>query len=91
MILYHILSTTGEIKICMKFAQSSGAVEYTDCISAVENDPYPHPKVCLGYDIKQSDGEVSVMLGLYGIQSTPLFPSLPDQLWPGVVEFVFSF
>ena len=53
------------------FAQSAGAVEYTDCTS--------------GYDTKQSDGEVLVMLKLWGMQSTPLLPSLPCPLWPGVV------
>ena len=43
------------------------------------------PIECPGYDIKQSDGEVPVMLELWGIQSTPSLPSLPDPLWPGVV------
>ncbi len=47
------------------------AVEYTDCTS--------------GYDTKQSDGEVSVMLGLLRIKSTPSLPLLPGSLWPGVV------
>ena len=37
-------------------AQSAGAVEYTNCISV---DP---PNECLGYDAKQFDGEVPVML-----------------------------
>ena len=40
---------------------------------------------CPGYDTKQSDGEVPVMLELRGMWSTPLFPSLPGLLWPGVV------
>ena len=34
---------------------------------------------------KQSDGEVPVMLGLLGMRSTPLLPSLLGPLWPGVV------
>ena len=38
-----------------------------------------------GYDTKQSDGEVPVMLGLWGIRSTPSLPLLPGPLWPGVV------
>ena len=50
---------------CLK-TQSAGAVEYTDCIS--------------GYDIKQSDGEVPVMLELWGMQSTSSLPSLPGSL-----------
>ena len=43
--------------------------------------------VCVwpGYDTKQSDGEVLVMLELWGIQSTPSLPLLPGQLWSGVV------
>ena len=36
-------------------------------------------------DTKQSDGEISVLLELWGMQSTPSFPSLPDPFWPGVV------
>ena len=32
---------------------------------------------------KQSDGEVSVMLGLWGMRSIPLLPSVPDPLWLG--------
>ena len=43
------------------------------------------PNECPGYDTKQSDGEATVMLGPWGIWSTPLLPSLPDPLWPGVV------
>ena len=49
-------------------AQSVGAVEYTDCFSVT----------------KQSDGEVPVMLELWGMRSAPLLPSLPDPLCPGV-------
>ena len=39
-------------------AQSVGAVEYE----------------CPGYDARQSDGEVPVMLELWGMLSTPLLP-----------------
>ena len=38
------------------------------------------------YDTKQSDGEASVMLKLWGMQSAPSLPSLPGPLWPQVVE-----
>ena len=38
-----------------------------------------------GYDTKQLDGEVPVILGLWGMQSTPSLPLLPGPLWPGVV------
>ena len=37
------------------------------------------------YDFKQSDGEILVRLELWGMQSTPLLPSLPGLLSPGVV------
>ena len=56
-------------------AQLAGAIEYTDYISAE----------CPRYDIKQSDGEVPVMLEFWGMWSTPLLPLLPGPLWPGVV------
>ena len=36
------------------------------------------------YDTKQS-GEVPIMLELWGMRSTPSFPSLPGPLWHGVV------
>ena len=40
---------------------------------------------CPGYDIKQSDSDVPVMLELWGKQSTPLLPSLPGLLCLKVV------
>ena len=59
------------------FAQSAGAVEYTKCISTEglnSHNEYP------GYDKKQSDGQVPVMQGLWGMQSFASLPSLPDPL-----------
>ena len=38
-----------------------------------------------GYDTKQSDGEIPVVLEPRGMQNTPSMPSLPVPLWPGVV------
>ena len=38
-----------------------------------------------GYGTKQSDGEVPLMLGLWGMPSTPSLPLLPGPLWPGMV------
>ena len=38
-----------------------------------------------GYDTKQSDGVASVMLELWGMQSTPSMPSLPVPLCPRLV------
>ena len=43
------------------------------------------PHKCPGYDTKQSDGEASVMLELWGMWNTPSLPSLPGPLWPGVI------
>ena len=45
----------------------------------------PPPKDCPGYDTKQSDGEVPVMLELWGMWSTPWLPLLPGPLWPSMV------
>ncbi len=49
-------------------------LEYTNCTNE-----------CPGYDTKQSDGEVLMMLGLWGMWSTPILPLLPGPLWPGMV------
>ena len=65
----------------MKLTQQVEATEYTDCISAERKDP---TNECPGYDIKQSDGETSVVLELREMQSTPSLPSLPGPLRPGV-------
>ena len=40
---------------------------------------------CPGYDTKQSDGVVPVMLELWGMWRTPSLPSLPGLLWSRVV------
>ena len=37
------------------------------------------------YDIKQSNGEVPLMVKIWGLLSTPLLPLLPGPFWPGVV------
>ena len=63
----------------MNVAQSAEAAEYTDCVSAEGVRP-PPPNECPGYDTKQSDGEVSVTLELWEIQSTLLLPSLSGLL-----------
>ena len=60
------------------FAQSAGAIEHTDCISAEGQDS---PNECPGYDTKQSVGEVPVMLEFWGMRGTPSLPSLPGPLW----------
>ena len=45
----------------------------------------PARNECPGYDTKQPDGEVPVMLWLWRRQSTPALLSLPGPLEPGVV------
>ena len=73
--------TVWHLTLCI--AQSAGAVEYTDCTAAEVKDPPPNEFPV--YDTKQSDGEVPVMLELWGLRSTPSLPSLPGPLWVGVV------
>ena len=63
-------------------AQSAGAVEYTDCTSAKGQDP---TNQCPWYPTKQSDGEVPVMLEVWGMWSTHSLQLLPGPLWPGVL------
>ena len=38
-----------------------------------------------GYDTKQSDGEVQVILEIWGMRSTPSLPLLPGAICPGLV------
>ena len=64
-------------------AQSAGGVEYTDCTST--EGVRPHHNECPGYDTKQSDDEVCVMLERWGMQCTPSMPSLPGSLWSEAV------
>ena len=59
----------------------AGAV-YTDCFSVERKD---FPNECPSYDSKQSDGEASVMMELWGIRSTSSLPLHPGPLWLGVV------
>ena len=49
------------------------------------NQPTNQPNECPGHDTKQSDGEVPVMLELWGMLGTSSLPSLPGPLWPGVL------
>ena len=58
-------------KFRISFAQSVMNVEYTNCPSE--------------YDTKQSNGEVPVMLGLWGMRNTPSLLLLPGPLWSGVI------
>ena len=50
----------------------------------LQNTPTAHNKRP-GYDRKQSDDEIPVMLELWGMQSTPSLPIFPDLRWPRMV------
>ena len=67
----------------LNIVQSAGAVEYNDYFFAEEQTPPPYE--CPRCNIKQSNGEVPVMLKLWGMQNTPLWPSLLGPLRPGIV------
>ena len=45
----------------------------------------PSPNEFPGYDTKQSEGDLPVILGLWGIRSIPSLPLLPGPIWLGVV------
>ena len=63
--------------------QSTGAAEYTDLHLCSGGKDFPNE--CPVYDTKQSDGEAPVMLELWGMRSTPSFPSFPGLLCPRVI------
>ena len=52
------------------------------CIGKTPTHTHTHTTECPWYDTKQSDGEVSIMLQLWGMRNTPLLPLLPGPLWP---------
>ena len=58
-------------------AQSAGAAEYIDCISAEGKDS---SNECPGYNPKQSDGGAPIMQELCEMQSTPSLSLLPSSL-----------
>ena len=66
-------------KIWKTIAQSVGAGECNNYFSVEGLDS---SNECPGYDTKQSDSGVSVMLELLGMKSTS---SSPGSLWSGVV------
>ena len=71
-------------------AQLAGAVEYTDCFSA-EGVRTPSPNKCPGYDTKQSDGKVPVMLELWRMQSTPSLPLLQVHSGPEWLYLIWPY
>ena len=57
-------------------------LQNTLSISAYAKTPHNESP---GYNTKQSDGEASVTLELWGMRSTPSLPSFPGPLYSGVV------
>ena len=70
------------VYIHARIAQSAGAVEYTDCFFADGQDPSPTSVLYMTLNNLMMNSPV--MLELWGIQSTPSFPSSLSPLWPGV-------
>ena len=70
-------------------AQSAGAVEYTDCISA---EGYNSFNECPNYDPKQSDGEAPVNLELWEMQRYSFIAIAPGSTlaWRGAPDTVLS-
>ena len=56
-----------------------GLGQYNTPIASLQRGKTP-PNECPGYDTKKSDGEVQMMLELWGMRSTPSLPLLPDPL-----------
>ena len=74
------------IKLDSQFTQSAGggeAIKYPNCISSM-GKTLPMNE-CPGYDTKQSNGEIPVMLELWGMWSTPSLPSLRGPFRTGMV------
>ena len=69
---------TGIFSIFRLLAQSAEASEYTDCFFVEGLDS---SNECTGYKTQQSNDEDPLMLELWGMQSTPLLPSLSGPLW----------
>ena len=69
------------LHLTLCFALSARAIEYIESFCAEKQD---FPSECPGFDTKQSDSEVLVMLELYRIRSTPSLPLLPGPLGLGV-------
>ena len=67
----------------MQWPQLAGAVEYTASLQRGKTPPHE----CPGYGTKQSDGKASVMLELWGMQSTHLLPVTPRSAlsWNGSI------
>ena len=84
-VLFHTLMNLKLVSSFWWFAKSAGGGCRTHWLHLCrEIRPHPHNE-CPGYNTKQCDGEVLVMLVLWRMQSTPSLPSLPGPLWPRVI------
>ena len=81
---WYIIKLTDQTKPIVYLAHSVRAEEYPEYISAEGQVSIPLNE-CPRYDTKQSDGVAPVMLVLWGIRSTPLLPSHPGPILPGVL------
>ena len=59
--------------------------DYVNFMFRIAAFTYKNTFTSTGYDTKQAEAVASVMLKLWGMQSTPSLPSLLGPLWPGVV------
>ena len=72
-----------KLDTALNATQSTGAVEYIDCISV--QGEYPLPNDCPRYKSKSSDDDAQVM-DIWGMQSIPSFLLLLGPLWHEVIE-----
>ena len=80
--MYLCISLLISIYLSIYLAQAARAAEYTESISAERQDSANKDPVS---DAKQSDGEASVILELWGMQSTPSLPWFPGSFSLGVI------
>ena len=80
--LHCIANSSGESVFHWKIPLWIFTSAFSSCCSAQSSRAveYPQPNECPRYDTKQSDGEVPVMLGLWGMQTTPLLSLLPGLI-----------
>ena len=79
---------SSECGVLLKLALLSGCTVSWDCRMHwlhLCRGVRPFPNKCPVYNTKLSDDEVSIMLKLWGMWSTPSLPSLPGPLWSRVV------
>ena len=73
--------------VCVCFMEVVQPYNSTDTATVWKNSLFISSKIAqsTGYDTKHSDGEVPVMLDLWGMRRIPSLPSPQGPLWPRVV------